>query len=66
MAGGPICEKRDKRLIPITEEKVFPGETERLIEGIYAVSYTHLDVYKRQVHAGGDPCDPRQKVCVMK
>ena len=34
VAGGPICEKRDKRLIPITEEKVFPGETERLIEGI--------------------------------
>ena len=47
VAGGPICEKRDKRLIPITEEKVFPGETERLIEGIYEMAGRSMERYRQ-------------------
>ena len=47
VAGGPICEKRDKRLIPITEEKVFPGETERLIAGIYEMAGRPMERYRQ-------------------
>ena len=36
VAGGPVCEKLDKRLIPISEEKVLPEETKKLIMDIYA------------------------------
>ena len=31
VAGGPVREKLDKRLIAISEEPVFPKDTEQLI-----------------------------------
>ena len=24
IAGGPVCEKKDKRMVPISQERVFP------------------------------------------
>lgn len=38
IAGGTICEKRDKRMLPISEERVFPQETERLIIDLYQLA----------------------------
>ena len=35
VAGGPVCEKLDRRLIPISQGRVFPQETEKLIMEIY-------------------------------
>lgn len=35
VAGGPVCEKLDKHLIPISDEKIFPQETEKLIMDLY-------------------------------
>ena len=38
VAGGPICEKLDNRLVPISEGRVFPQETQRLIMELYALA----------------------------
>lgn len=38
IAGGPVCEKKDKRMVPISQERVFPQETERLIMDLYRLA----------------------------
>ena len=38
VAGGPVCEKLDKRVQPISEGRGFPKETQELILGIYALA----------------------------
>lgn len=38
IAGGPVCEKKDKRMVPISQERVFPQETERLIMDLYQLA----------------------------
>ncbi len=38
IAGGQVCEKRDKHMTPISEDRVFPQETERLIMGLYELA----------------------------
>lgn len=38
IAGGPVCERLDKRLIPISDEKIFPQEAEQLIMGLFALA----------------------------
>ena len=34
IAGGPVSEKREGHLVALSEEKVFPPETQRLITDI--------------------------------
>lgn len=48
VAGGPVCEKIDKRIIPISEEKVFPHETEELITEIYSHAERSMEGYLRR------------------
>ncbi len=38
VAGGPVREKLDKRLIAFSEEPVFPKDTEQLILELYALA----------------------------
>ena len=38
VAGGPVCEKLDNRLVPMSEGRVFPRETEELIMELYALA----------------------------
>ena len=38
VAGGPVCEKLDNRLVPVSEGRVFPRETEELIRELYALA----------------------------
>lgn len=38
VAGGPVCVKLDKRMTPISEDRVFPDETERLITQLYELA----------------------------
>ena len=38
VAGGPVCEKLDNRLVPVSEGRVFPRETEALIMELYALA----------------------------
>ncbi|WP_295586486.1 type IV pilus twitching motility protein PilT [uncultured Oscillibacter sp.] len=47
VAGGPVSEKRDGRIIPISGEKVFPGETERLIAGLYDMADRSMEHYRQ-------------------
>lgn len=46
VAGGPVCEKVEGHLRPISGEKVFPAETERLIMGLYDMADRSMDVYR--------------------
>ena len=48
VAGGPICEKLEKRLQPISEERAYPRETEDLIREIYQLAGRPMDQYLRQ------------------
>lgn len=48
VAGGPVCEKLDNRLIPVSEERVFPQETERLIMELYALAKRDPEGYLRR------------------
>ena len=46
VAGGPVSEKVDGHLRPISGEKVFPAETERLIMGLYDMADRSMDAYR--------------------
>lgn len=46
VAGGPVCEKVEGHLRPISGEKVFPAETERLIMGLYDMADRFMDAYR--------------------
>lgn len=48
VAGGPVCEKLDNRLEPISEERVFPQETERLIREFYQIAGRDMGRYLRR------------------
>ena len=48
VAGGPVCEKLEKRLQPISEERTYPRETEALIREIYQLANRPMDHYLRQ------------------
>ena len=43
VAGGPVCEKLDKRLYPISEDKVFPQQTEELVTELYQKAGRPMD-----------------------
>ena len=47
VAGGPVSEKLDKRLCPISEEKVFPQQTEELVTGLYRQAGRPMDRFTR-------------------
>lgn len=46
VAGGPVCEKLEGHMHPISEEKVFPPETERLLTGIYEQAGRSMERYR--------------------
>jgi len=48
VAGGPVCEKLDKHMRPISGEKIFPEETKRMISEIYALAKRPMDAYLSQ------------------
>lgn len=50
VAGGPVCEKLDKRIHPIGEDRVLPQDTERLITELYEQAQRPMD----QLLARGD------------
>ena len=43
IAGGPVSEKQDKHLIPISEGRVFPKETSLLLSQLYAQACRSMD-----------------------
>lgn len=47
VAGGPVSAKQEGHLVPISEEKIFPQETERLIAGIYELAGRPMDNFRR-------------------
>ena len=46
VAGGPVSEKLEGRIQPISDGKVFPQETERLITEIYRLADRSMDGYR--------------------
>lgn len=48
VAGGPVCAKEDKRLVPISEDRVFPQETEELIREVYSLAGRPIDRFLRE------------------
>ena len=48
VAGGPVCAKEDKRLVPISEDRVFPQETEELIREVYNLAGRPIDRFLRE------------------
>ena len=48
VAGGPVCAKHDKQLKPISDGRVLPPETERLIFAIYEMAGRSTEKYLRQ------------------
>ena len=45
VAGGPVSEKLDGRIRPITQEKIFPPQTQALISSIYQLAERSMDPY---------------------
>ena len=48
VAGGPVSEKIDKHIKPISPEKVFPKESSRLIADLYAQAGRSMEEFLRQ------------------
>lgn len=45
VAGGFVCERLDKRIQPVSEERIFPQQTEQLIKEIYTCAGRSMDQY---------------------
>ena len=48
VAGGPVCAKQDKRMVPISEDRVFPQDTEALVREIYATANRPMDRFLQE------------------
>ena len=48
VAGGPVSVKVENRLVPISEARVFPTETEELIRAVYALANRPMDRFLQQ------------------
>ena len=48
VAGGNVCIKQDKKLVPISEERVFPKETEELVREIYTMAQRPIERFLEQ------------------
>lgn len=47
IAGGPVCEKREGRVIPIGEERLFPPDTESFLNEIYEMANRSMEIYQK-------------------
>ena len=48
VAGGPVCAKTENRLVPISEDRVFPAETEELIREVYSQAGRAMDRFLKE------------------
>ena len=48
VAGGPVCVKKDNRLVPLSEDRVFPAETEELIREVYSQAGRAMDRFLKE------------------
>ena len=48
VAGGPVCEKLNKQIISIGEERILPKDSEDLITQLYAQAQRPMDRYLRE------------------
>mgnify|MGYP001050935395 CR=1 FL=1 len=48
VAGGPVCEKLNKQIISIGEERILPKDSEELITQLYAQAQRPIDRYLRE------------------
>ena len=48
VAGGPVCAKEDKRLVAISEDRVFPQKTEELIREVYSLAGRPIERFLRE------------------
>ena len=64
IAGGPVCEKLEKRLCAISEDRLSPAQTEQLIMDIYKMATRSPDRYLERGDddfSGAGPL-PRQRL----
>lgn len=47
VAGGPVCEKLDKKLIPIGADRLMPKDAEELVTQLYAQANRPKDTFLR-------------------
>lgn len=48
VAGGPVCEKLDKKLIPIGEERLMPRDAEELVTRLYTQAGRPIEAFLRE------------------
>ena len=48
VAGGPVCEKLNKQIVSIGEERILPKNSEELITQLYAQAQRPMDRYLRE------------------
>ena len=48
VAGGPVCEKLEKRLIPIGDERLMPQDAEELVTGLYRQAQRPMDAFLQE------------------
>ena len=48
VAGGPVSEKLDGQIRPVSPEKVLPPQTRELISGLYALADRSMEDYLRR------------------
>ena len=48
VAGGPVCAKTENRLVPISEDRVFPNETEELVREVYSLAERPIDRFLKE------------------
>lgn len=48
VAGGPVCAKEENKLVPISEDRLFPQETEELVREVYTAAKRPIERFLQQ------------------
>ena len=48
VAGSPVCEKLDKQMVPLSEGRALPQDTEAMVTELYELAQRPMDVYVRE------------------
>ena len=48
VAGSPVCEKLDKQMVPLSNDRALPQDTEAMVTELYQLAKRPMDAYVRE------------------
>lgn len=48
VAGKPVCQKKDGRIVPMTQERLMPADTQAVVTGLYEAAGRDIDAFLQE------------------